>query len=252
MKNTLPVTPILGIPVVRATEADALVEIGRLAVEAAPALLVYVNAHTLELSARDADLRRLLREDAALVMNDGIGVSIAAKMVGKAKFPANLNGTDLTPKILELAAAKRWRVYLLGAAPGVAEKAAARFLATIPNLVIAGTRSGFFSTDDEPGIIQQIREAATDLLIVGMGNPKQEKWLAQHLQSTGAKVGVGVGAFLDFSAGVFPRAPLWVQKVKLEWLFRISREPRRLWKRYLLGGPVFLARVALSRLFGEK
>jgi exopolysaccharide biosynthesis WecB/TagA/CpsF family protein len=243
MKHALPIAPILGIPVVRATEADALIEIERLAVEAAPALLVYVNAHTLELSARDADLRRLLREDAALVMNDGVGVSIAAKMMGKENFPA---------KIFQLAAAKGWRVYLFGAAPGVAEKAAARFLATIPNLVIAGTRSGFFSTEDEPSIIQQIREAATDLLVVGMGNPKQEKWLARHLASTGAKIGIGVGAFLDFSAGVFPRAPLWVQKVKLEWLFRMSREPRRLWKRYLLGGPVFLARVAWSRLMGEK
>jgi exopolysaccharide biosynthesis WecB/TagA/CpsF family protein len=248
MKHRLPVIPILNIPVVRATEAEAMAEISRLAEEAAPALLVYVNAHTLELSARDSELRRLLQEDAALVLNDGIGVSIAAKMVGKETFPANLNGTDLTPKILELAATKGWRVYLFGAAPSVAEKAAAKFVATIPGLVMAGTRNGFFTAEEEPDIIQQIRDAGTDLLVVGMGNPKQEKWLARHLAATGAKIGVGVGAFLDFSAAVFPRAPEWIQKIKLEWLYRMSREPKRLWKRYLLGGPVFLARVAFFKL----
>jgi len=250
MKHRLPVITILGIPIVRATEDAALAEIGRLAEEAAPSMLVYVNAHTLELSARDAALRHLLQQDAAMVMNDGIGVSIAAKMMGRETFPANLNGTDLTPKILEMAAARGWRVFVFGAAPGVAEKAAAKFATRWPDLIIAGTRNGFFTTAEEPGLVRQIRDARTDVLIVGMGNPRQEKWLARHLADTGAKLGVGVGAFLDFSAGVFPRAPLWMQKIKLEWLFRMSREPRRLWKRYLLGGPVFLARVAWSRLVG--
>jgi len=252
MRHRLPVIPILDIPVVRATEAEVMVEVVRLAEDAPPALLVYVNAHTLELSARDAELRRLLQEDAAMVMNDGIGVSIAAKMAGRETFPANLNGTDLTPKILELAAAKGWSVFLFGAAAGVAEKAAAKFAATVPGLVIVGTRDGFFTAEQEPGIIRQIRDAGTDVLVVGMGNPKQEKWLARHLAATGAKIGVGVGAFLDFSAGVFPRAPVWMQKIKLEWLYRMSREPKRLWKRYLLGGPVFLARVALSALGKKK
>lgn len=250
MKHRLPVITILGIPIVRATEDAALAEIGHLAEEAAPSMLVYVNAHTLELSARDAALRHLLQQDAAMVMNDGIGVSIAAKMMGRETFPANLNGTDLTPKILEMAAARGWRVFVFGAAPGVAEKAAAKFATRWPDLIIAGTRNGFFTTAEEPGLVRQIRDARTDVLIVGMGNPRQEKWLARHLADTGAKLGVGVGAFLDFSAGVFPRAPLWMQKIKLEWLFRMSREPRRLWKRYLLGGPVFLARVAWSRLVG--
>lgn len=252
MRHRLPVIPILDIPVVRATEAEAMAEIARLAEDVPSALLVYVNAHTLELSARDAELRRLLQEDAAMVMNDGIGVSIAAKITGGGVFPANLNGTDLTPKILELAAAKGWRVFLFGAAPGVAEKAAAKFAATVAGLVMAGTHDGFFTAEQEPGIIRQIRDARTDVLLVGMGNPRQEKWLARHLAATGAKIGVGVGAFLDFSADVFPRAPVWMQMIKLEWLYRMSREPRRLWKRYLLGGPVFLARVALSALGKKK
>lgn len=245
MKRRLPTITILDIPVVRATEAEAIEEIRHLAEQQEPALVIYVNAHTLELTTRDPKYRKIV-QDAGIVMNDGIGVSMAAKIVGNVSFPANLNGTDLTPLILKLAAEQGWRVFLLGAAPGVAEKAAAKFVSQNPTLVISGTNSGFFKEEALEGVIQKIREARTDLLIVGMGNPVQEEWLARHQAQTGAKLGVGVGAFLDFSAGVFPRAPLWMQKMKIEWLYRMSREPKRLWKRYLIEAPVFLAHVALD------
>jgi exopolysaccharide biosynthesis WecB/TagA/CpsF family protein len=291
MKHRLPTITILDIPIVRATEAEAMEEIRRLmdlqmwrgqasgwaeAMEDSrrltdlqmwreqasgwaeateeirrlteqpePALVIYVNAHTLELTTRDPAYRQIVQE-AAIVMNDGIGVSMAAKIVGKESFPANLNGTDLTPLILKLAAERGWRVFLLGAQPGVAEKAAAKFVSQNPTLIISGTNSGYFRAEELEGVIQKIREARTDVLIVGMGNPVQEQWLARHQAQTGAKLGVGVGAFLDFSAGVFPRAPLWMQKMKIEWLYRMTREPKRLWKRYLIEAPVFLAHVALD------
>jgi len=245
MKHRLPTITILGIPIVRATEAEAMAEIRRLTEEPGPAMVIYVNAHTLELTARDAAYRKIVQE-AAIVMNDGIGVSLAAKIVGGPNFPANLNGTDLTPLILKLAAEQGWRVFLLGAAPGVAAKAAAKFVENNPALKISGTHSGFFAATELDGVIQQIRDANTDVLIVGMGNPVQEQWLVRHQAQTGAKLGVGVGAFLDFSAGVFPRAPMWMQKMKIEWLYRMSREPRRLWKRYLVEAPVFLLHVALD------
>ncbi len=251
MKHRLPTISILDIPIVRATEAEAMAEIRHLAEQPEPALVIYVNAHTLELTVRDPQYRKIVQE-AAIVMNDGIGVSMAAKIVGKASFPANLNGTDLTPLILTLAAERGWRVFLLGAAPGVAEQAAAKFVAQNPTLVISGTHSGFFTAGELEGVIQQIREARTDVLIVGMGNPVQEQWLARHQAQTGARLGVGVGAFLDFSAGVFPRAPLWMQQMKIEWLYRMSREPRRLWKRYLVEAPVFLAHVAWHTLTRKK
>ncbi len=251
MKHRLPTISILDIPIVRATEAEAMAEIRHLAEQPEPALVIYVNAHTLELTARDPEYRKIVQE-AAIVLNDGIGVSMAAKIVGKESFPANLNGTDLTPLILQLAAERGWRVFLLGAAPGVAEKAAAKFLATTPGLEIAGTHSGFFNAGELEGVIQQIRDARTDVLIVGMGNPVQEQWLARHQAQTGARLGVGVGAFLDFSAGVFPRAPRWMQQMKIEWLYRMSREPRRLWKRYLVEAPVFLAHVAWHTLTRKK
>ncbi len=245
MKHRLPTITILDIPIVRATEAEAMEEIRRLTEQSETALVIYVNAHTLELTTRDPAYRQIVQE-AAIVMNDGIGVSMAAKIVGKESFPANLNGTDLTPLILQMAAEQGWRVFLLGSKPGVAEKAAVKFVTQNPALVISGTNSGYFKAEELEGVIQKIREVRTDVLIVGMGNPVQEQWLARHQAQTGAKLGVGVGAFLDFSAGVFPRAPLWMQKMKIEWLYRMTREPKRLWKRYLIEAPVFLAHVALD------
>lgn len=244
MQHRLPLLNILDIPIVRATEEEALQEIIYLAKLPEPALIAYVNAHTLELSSHDLEFQKILQK-AAIVFNDGIGVSLAAIMLRKPKFPANLNGTDLTPKILELAAKHHWRVFILGAAPGVAEKAAKNFVALNPTLNISGTHSGYFSPDEVTTVIHQIRSANTDVLIVGMGNPKQEKWLHNHLTATGAKLGIGVGAFIDFSAGIFPRAPIWMQKSKIEWIYRISQEPKRLFSRYFIGGPIFLTRVAL-------
>jgi len=247
MKHSLPPLTILDIPIVRATEVEALREIKNLADLSEPALVAYVNAHTLELSSHDPEFKKILQE-AAIVFNDGIGVSLAAIMLRKPSFPANLNGTDLTPRILDMASELGWRVFILGAAPGVAAKAAQNFIKKNPNLTISGTHSGYFRPDEINSVIAQIRDARTDVLIVGMGNPKQEKWLHHHLAQTGAKLGIGVGAFIDFSAGVFPRAPIWIQKLKIEWLYRMLQEPRRLFKRYFIGGPIFLSRVALNSL----
>jgi len=245
MKHRLPLLTILDIPIVRATEEEALHEIKYLADLAEPALVAYVNAHTLELSWHDSEFQKILQE-AAIVFNDGIGVSLAAIMLRKPRFPANLNGTDLTPRILEMAAEHGWRVFILGAAPGVAEKAAKNFVEKNSTLTISGTHSGYFKPEQVSSVVAQIRDAKTDVLIVGMGNPKQEKWLQNHLPQTGAKLGIGVGAFIDFSAGVFPRAPIWMQKLNIEWIYRMSQEPRRLFKRYFIGGPIFLTRVALN------
>jgi exopolysaccharide biosynthesis WecB/TagA/CpsF family protein len=247
MKHRLPTVTLLGVPIVHATQTEALAEILRLAESGEPTMLAFANAHTLELSARDEELRRAL-QDSAMVLNDGLGISLAAMMSQRGAFPENLNGTDLSPKLLKIAVEKRWRLFLLGAAPGVAEKAAKIFIAHFPGIQIAGTHCGFFEDHEAELIARTIREAGTDVLLAGMGNPKQEKFLARHLAQTRVKLGAGVGAFLDFSAGVFPRAPAWMQRLRIEWLFRLTLEPKRLWRRYLLGGPVFLGRVAWDKV----
>ncbi len=246
MRPCVPTIRILGVPLAGIGPKVALTQIERLCAEATPALIAYANAHTLNLAARDPFYREVLR-GAALILNDGAGVSLAARMHGR-RFPANLNGSDFTPLLLGLAARKGWRVYFLGGRPGVAGEAARRLEQRIPGLVVAGTQHGFFLQEETEAVLARIRGAHADLLIVGMGNPFQELWLARHLPSTGARLGVGVGAFLDFAAGAVPRAPGWMNRCGVEWLFRLYQEPRRMWRRYVVGIPAFLARVCGERL----
>jgi N-acetylglucosaminyldiphosphoundecaprenol N-acetyl-beta-D-mannosaminyltransferase len=236
---------ILGVPVARLTATEALQRIERLYERAQPALVAYVNAHTLNLASRDAGYRAVLTKS-DIVLNDGSGVALAARLKG-ASFPENLNGSDFNPRIVELAAARGWPVFLLGAASGVAEKAAAELVRRYPALLVVGTHEGYFEPDDSPGIAEAVRSSGAHLLLVAMGNPGQELWLSRYLADTGARIGVGVGAFFDFTAGVVPRAPAWMNRWGIEWIYRLLHEPTRLWRRYIVGNPAFLWKVLRSR-----
>lgn len=207
-------------------------------------MLAYVNAHTLNLAVHDQDLRGALNRS-ALVMNDGLGVSLAARMRGE-RFPENLNGSDFTVQLLKLSAARGWGVFLLGGEPGVAETAADRLSQRIEHLRIVGTCHGFTGERDDL-LAQRVRDAGTELLVVAFGSPRQETWIDRNLKATGALIGVGVGAFLDFSAGKVVRAPRWMNVLGVEWCFRLLQEPRRLWRRYIVGNPVFLLRAWRDR-----
>ena len=246
MNPPLPTIDVLGVPVVRASVAEGLAEIDRLAREAAPALVTYVNAHSLNLASRDAEYGRLLREK-FLVFKDGVGVGLAALMLSE-RFPKNITFTDFSPLILGLAAERKWRVFFLGCAPGVAARAAEQLTGEIAGLNVVGSRDGFTVWHSTEEAIADIRAARTDLIVAAMGNPVQEKWLAEHLSETGARIGVAVGGFLDFAAGNRRRAPDWWQRLRLEWVHRLLQEPRRLWRRYVIGNPEFLLRVVLYRL----
>lgn len=237
---------MLGVPVARLTAASARGELVRLYERDRPALVAYANAHTLNLASRDSGYREVLRS-ADIVLNDGAGLSIAGKVFGR-PFPENLNGSDFNPQILEEAASRRWPVYFLGAKPGVAAEAARRLSERIPGLRVAGARDGYFAPSESDEVARSIAATGAGVVMVAMGNPLQEVWLNRHLEATGARLGVGVGAFLDFSAGVVPRAPAWMNKLWLEWLYRLLQEPRRMWRRYVLGNPLFLLRVLRARL----
>lgn len=236
---------VLGVPVARLTAAAARQEMVRLYEGDRPAFVAYANAHTLNLASRDSGYRDVLRS-ADIVLNDGAGLAIAGRVFGR-PFPDNLNGSDFNPVILEEAAARGWPVYFLGAKPGVADEAARVLSARIPGLKLAGCRDGYFAPSDSGAVARSIAETGAGVLMVAMGNPLQEEWLNRHLEATGARLGVGVGAFLDFSAGVVPRAPAWMNKLWLEWLYRLLQEPRRMWRRYVLGNPLFLLRVLRAR-----
>jgi len=237
----IPITRVLGVPIAHLDEKSAIEEIVRLTIDEPPAHVVHVNVHTLNLAHQSAAYHAVLRR-ANLVLRDGVGVGLAAWLQGR-PFPANLNGTDFTPRVLRLAAAQQWTVYLLGGLPGVAAAAAERLERSISGLMITGVMHGYFPPHTTPSVIRQIRESNADVLLVAMGNPLQELWLDRYLVGTQARLGVGVGAFLDFVAGRVARAPRWVRQVRLEWGFRLLQEPRRLAHRYLVGNPRFIQRV---------
>lgn len=247
MNPKLPSLSVLGVRVAKLTRDQALAELVRLhgSVEGPPATLAFVNAHTLNLASRDAAFRELLnRTD--LVLNDGAGLNLAARLQGE-RFPDNLNGTDLTPRLLALAAEKGWKVFFLGAKPGIAARAAERLQLRIPGLEIVGVQDGYFPPEALPAVLESIRLSGASVLVVALGNPRQEEFLDANLAASGCRLGLGVGAFFDFAADNVSRAPPWMRTAGVEWMFRLSLEPGRLWKRYVLGNPAFVARVVRER-----
>jgi len=242
----LSTSEVLGVPIARLSPEAALSEAQRLYEDATPAVVAYVNVHTVSLASQDPIYADVLRA-ADLVLNDGKGVMLAGLILGR-RFPADLNGNFFTPKLLELAAERGWSTFILGARPGVAELVAETLRAEHPGLQIAGTMHGHFSPDEEQDVVARIKKTGAGLLLVGMGNPLQERFLARRLQDTGARLGVGVGAFLDFRVGEVTRAPGWMNRIGIEWVHRLVQEPRRMWRRYLIGNPRFVWRVLKSRV----
>jgi len=247
--SDVPTIRLLGVDLARLETQEALGKIEDLYGSGEPSLIAFTNAHTLNLAAEQPTYKKTLGR-AALRLNDGKGVMIAAWFRGK-RFPHDLNGNFFTPRILSLAAERGWSVYFLGAAPGVAEVAAGRLVRLLPGLKVVGVRDGYFSPAEEGSIVERIRSSGADVVLAGLGNPLQERWLLRHLAGTGARIGVGVGAFFDFQAGEVERAPYWMNLLGLEWLHRLVLEPRRMWRRYVLGNPRFLYRAAREALGGR-
>lgn len=183
-------------------------------------------------------LRARLRARSVRIVNDGIGMDLAALLVHRRRFAENLNGTDFLPYLCTQAP-RPLRFFLLGAAPGVAGRAGRHLAATLGQTV-AGTCDGFgeFAAAGE-ALVARINAARPDIVLVAFGNPRQEAWILDHCDALDAPVLFGVGALLDFLSGSAVRAPEWVRRWHLEWLYRLTREPRRLLKRYTLDLCVF-------------
>ncbi len=208
-------------------------------------LITWLNAHNANVAQTDAGFREALRS--FLVLPDGIGVDIASKVLHGSSFPANLNGTDFTPAILQ-AETNPLRIALIGAKLDIVEKAAARFGQIASQHEFRVISDGFFTEADEPRILQSLKEFSPHILLVAMGVPRQEMFMAQKLTADHCTLALGVGALFDFMAGAVPRAPELVQKLRFEWLYRLAQEPGRLWRRYVVGNPLFLLRVARAKL----
>ena len=208
-------------------------------------MIAHANVHTLNLTVADPSFKEVLRA-ADMVLNDGKGVMLGARLLGTG-FPADLNGNFFTPVVVSRAAERGWPVFLLGAKPGVAEKLAAVVRDLHPTINIVGMHHGHFTPEEEPDVVVHIREVGTGLLLVGMGNPHQERFLHRRLTETGARLGIGVGAYFDFQTGTVPRSPAWMNRMGVEWVHRLALEPKRMWRRYLIGNPAFIARVLKQR-----
>jgi alpha-1,3-mannosyltransferase len=209
-----------------------------------PLLVAFCNAHTVNLARNDNQLRQSLMS--ALVLNDGVGLDLASRVLYGTAFPENLNGTDFCPSLLGASGGKA-RVFLLGGELGIAERASKEILRRYPDVKIAGTRHGFFDPASSEQILQDARSADANILLVGMGQPKQEIWAARHYSQFAGPV-VCVGALLDFLAGRFPRAPKLVRQLRLEWAFRLVKEPIRLARRYLIGNLTFIFYVLADKI----
>lgn len=230
---------ILGVHVDSLTMGEAVKRIRAFIEEKTSVLIATANAEMLMRATYDRELKTILN-DAALVVPDGAGTVWAAHHLGHL-MPERVAGYDLAQELMREAPKRGYRFFFFGAAPGVAEKAKRKAEKLYPGIEIVGVRNGFFSAKDELEILREIQEAAPDILLVALGVPKQEKWLAAHLRELAVPVSMGVGGTFDVMAGVMKRAPRWMQKAKLEWLFRGALQPRRAGR--LIALPRFVFKV---------
>jgi N-acetylglucosaminyldiphosphoundecaprenol N-acetyl-beta-D-mannosaminyltransferase len=221
---------ILGVRVDVLTYGSFLAAIGDFIAEGGPHQIATVNPEFVMEARRNPDFYEVL-EKADLCIADGIGLLWAARRQGR-PLPERVTGSDGVPMIAERAAQNGWRLYLLGAGSGVAEETARIFLERYPGLQIAGTFPGSPADEDAPEIVARIRGTGPDILFVAYGAPRQDLWIARHRDEIGVPVMMGVGGAFDHIAGVRRRAPPWVQRLNLEWLFRLLTQPWR-WRRQL-------------------
>ena len=238
-------TDILGIPVVTCTTAcfiDWLTGAAR-SPGRRPLFVTYLNAHCSNIAAADAAYAQLLQA-ADAVYADGKSIVWASRLLGP-PLPERVNAADFILDFCRVAAQRDVSLYLLGSADGVTSAAAHAFRAAEPGLKVLGAESGYF-TDGGAAAVARIAEAAPGILIVGMGVPLQEKWVWANLDRLNVGAVWCVGAMMEFYGGYRRRAPQWMCRAGLEWLWRLCLEPGRLWRRYLGGNLRFVLRVARS------
>lgn len=237
---------IFDLPVCDLGWDDALVFINELInMPVGQTSISFVNAHNILMTLRDEEYRDILMQN--LVLPDGIGLNIASKISHGSPFPANLNGTDFVPALLTFMEQPR-RIGLIGGKPEVVEKAAANFRRHAPWHQFIVISDGYFDKEDPSEVTAEIERQKLDILIIGMGTPLQEKWAHRNVRANHARLVLTVGALFDFVSGTVPRAPKTVRMMRMEWAYRLMQEPSRLWRRYMIGIPVFLYYVLQYRM----
>ena len=238
---------IAGVRIDNVSEAEAVARIDRFLEEGGPHYMVVVNAAKVAAASKEANLRRVI-EEADLVTADGMSVVWASRLLGR-PLKERVTGIDLFDRLVGHAASKGLSVYFLGAKDESVSGVVERFTTLYPRLRVAGYRNGYFGAQESEQVAERIKESGADLLFVAMGSPAQEYWISSIIRRTGVRFALGVGGSFDHLSGLARRAPAWMQSAGLEWFYRLMREPRRLWRRYLVGNSVF-AWLVLKQLVG--
>ncbi len=200
----------------------------------------FVNAHTLNLAAEDETYRAVLNA-ADCVFGDGTGVRWAARLQG-VRVRDNVNGTDLVPELLQATAGRGYRYFLLGAEESIVQRAACNAAERFPGWTLAGWHHGFLNAELDRHVVRQIHAARPHLLLVAQGNPIQERWIHEHAPELDVPVAMGVGGLFNFWSGAVPRAPRWMRRWGIEWVWVLAQQRHKA-RRYLVGNPKFLFRA---------
>jgi N-acetylglucosaminyldiphosphoundecaprenol N-acetyl-beta-D-mannosaminyltransferase len=244
---------LLGTEVDRIAREDVALWLEQFIQSGEPHQIITANLDFIAIARRRPDFARVIAA-ADLVVCDGKPLQWASQLQGE-PIPSRVTGMDIVLVAAQLSAASGYRIYFMGGVPGVAERAAEALGEIIPGVVIAGTDSpqlGQFDEVEDARIVARIRQAKPDALFVALGAPRQDEWIAAHLDELGVPLCAGIGGVFNFLAGETKRAPVWMQQAGMEWAFRLYQEPSRLWKRYLVDDlPIFfqlVARQASARL----
>lgn len=248
MRQRRPFVNLLGVKLTPITVDELNRYVGDIVSDHAKEIVNCINVHKVNLALKDSRVRDFLN-DTNVVFADGAGVILGARLLGQ-HVPERLQYGDWLWSLAEFCQRQGCSFYFLGAKPGIAEKAAAVLRNRFPTLRILGTDHGYFNKapghPETEAVIERINAVKPDILIVGLGRPAQELWLRENWRRIEAKVGLTGGGAFDLISGSLPRGPRWAVDNGFEWLCRLFIEPRRLWRRYLLGNPLFLWRVFLQ------
>jgi len=209
----------------------------------------YGNVRTMNLVYED-EILKMAMQKADVIYVDGAGLLFGARLLGKS-LPCRMTGADWIYDLCELARRKRYSLFLLGGHEGVAQEAGRVLQERFPGLDVVGTHHGYFNRKDSRPVVHMINQSRPHILLVGMGSPIQEKWIFKYRGMLDVSICWAVGGLFNFVTGRERRAPAWMNDHSLEWLFRLVQDPKRLWKRYVVGNPVFILRV-VKQLMHEK
>ena len=234
---------ILDVPVHPLTMGEAVSVLEESITSGEQAFVVTANAEIIMMCQEDAGYKKIVSQDAQLVLPDGAGAVWAGRHLGY-KIPERVAGFDLYCQLLDKAAQKGYKAFFFGGSPGIAEAAKAKSEELYPGVQVVGCRNGYFKEEESQAIIDEINASGADMLFAALGAPKQEKWLVRSREQLKPKILMGIGGSFDVFAGKMERAPKWMQDASLEWLFRLYKQPSRFMRMMAL--PKFVLKVVFS------